>query len=111
VKAGTATRPPGGTTKGRHALTGNQIQLVIAAAHAALAEHGEDIGPSKVTRLVRRFSKVLVRNNLTFDEFLANQAHKRRLMLTDPDLALVFAYAMDPEGEKAVNHVMRERGW
>lgn len=104
-------RPPGGTTKGRHALTGNQMQLVIVAARTALSEHDEEIGPSKVNHLVRRFSKVLVRNDLTFDEFLSNQACKRRLMLTDPELARVFAYFMDPVGERAVNNVMTERGW
>jgi hypothetical protein len=101
----------GGTAKGRVALTGNQLQLVIAAAHKALTASDIEIGPSRVARIVRRFSKALARSHTTFDEFITAEGFQRRLKWEDPELACVFAYLMDPVGESAVNHVMKERGW
>jgi hypothetical protein len=102
--------PPGGSTTARTALTGNQIQLVIAAAHKALSASNIEIGPYKVNKIVRRFTKALVRSRLTFHEFLSDQASQRRLLLRDPELASVIAY-VDPTGEKAVNHVLHQRGY
>ncbi len=102
----TATPRAGGTTTRDNALTGSQIQLVLRAAHAALAASGIDVGPSKVTKVVRRFSHALKRSGLTFHEFLTDQANHRRLILIDPELARVIAYA-DPTGETAVRNVIR----
>jgi hypothetical protein len=103
-----ATPRSGGTTTRSNALTGSQIELVTRAAHKALSVSGIEIGPSKVARIVRRFAKTLARSRLTFHEFLADAANRRRLLLRDPDLARVVAY-LDPVGETAVNNVLRER--
>ena len=100
----------GGNTKGRHALTGAQLEIVLRAAHCALAASGLEITPSKVNRIVRRFSKTLARARLTFHEFLTNEANRTRIALLDPELRYVLPY-FDPIGEKAVNHVMHERGY
>jgi hypothetical protein len=98
---------PGGTTT-RNALTGQQIEMVTRAAHKALAERGEQIGPSKIARVIRRFGHALNRSRMTFHEFLCNEANRPRLLLQDPELVRVIAY-LDPTGETAVNNVLRQR--
>lgn len=106
------TRPPGGTTKGRRALTSQQMELMTRAAHTALSECGVVVGPSKVARLIRRFGHALSRNGVTFHEFLGREvaltAEQRHRLLGHPEWARVIAYA-DPTGETAVNRAMRRR--
>ena len=104
------TRQPGGSTKGRTALTGTQLDLVLRAAHKAMTAADVEISPCKVNKIVRRFSKALVRSGMTFGVFLDNKANQR-WMPGDPIMLLVFDYALDPTGNKAARNVDRERGW
>lgn len=101
---------PGGTTEGRQALTGSQINLMITVAHKVMAESGVVIGPSKVSRIVRRFGQSIARHRMTFHEFLCNEANltpaQRRTIVGHPEWQRVIAY-LDPTGETAVNNVMR----
>lgn len=101
---------PGGTTTGRQALTGSQMELMLRAAHHALAAADVVIGPSKVARIVRRFGVAVSRRGQTFHEFLTNEANltpsQQRRVFANPDLARCIAY-LDPTGETAVNNVMR----
>lgn len=101
---------PGGTTTGRQALTASQLELMTRAAHKALVDCDVVIGPSKVSRLVRKFAKAVSRQGLTFHEFLTNEAHlspsQQRRIVSHPEWAWVIAYA-DPTGETAVNNVLR----
>lgn len=114
----TSPIPPGGTTTGRQALTGVQLEMMLRAAHTALAQCGIDITPMKVNRIVRNFAKALARTGKTFHEFLCDEANatdaQRHLLLLNPEWAKVIAYT-DPTGEKAVNNVMhsasRGRGY
>ena len=109
MNAPAVPRPPGGTTKG-NALTGRQIELLIAATHVALKAADIEVGPSRVARIVHRFKNALARSAMTFHEFLTDETSQRRLKLRDPELARVIAY-MDETGETAARNVDRERGW
>lgn len=100
MSAPTTSRPSGGTTKARAALTGSQIALVTTAAHKALTDCDVEIGPYKVNKIVRRFAKALVRSRMTFHEFLTDVTSQRRLKMSDPDLARVVSY-IDRTGEWA----------
>lgn len=105
----TAPRTPGGTTTGRSALTGSELNLVTKAAYAAMAAMGDDVvSPAKVNKIVRRFAKALARARMTFHEFISDEANRDRI--GDPELSRVIAY-LDPVGEAAVNRVMRARGF
>lgn len=101
---------PGGTTTGRYALTGNQLEAMTRAAHAALVECDVVVGPSKVARLVRRFSSAIAKTGVTFHEFLSGEvrltSEQRHRLLRNPDWSRAIAYC-DPTGETAVNNVMR----
>lgn len=104
---------PGGTTTGRQALTASQLELMTRAAHKALVDCDVVIGPSKVSRLVRKFAKAVSRQGLTFHEFLTNEAHlspvQQRRIVGHPEWARVIAYS-DPTGEAAVSNVLRAQG-
>lgn len=102
------TNSTGGTTTGRDALTREQLQHVIAAAHKALVASDIEIGPSRVARLVHRFKHALRKSRMTFHEFLTDEANRDRIMMKDPELARVLSYA-DPTGERATNNVMRQQ--
>ena len=111
--AALAVTQPGGFTTGRKALTGSQIEAMSRAAHGALDSSGVSIGPAKIARLVRRFSKEMARNGATFHEFLSGHirltTEQRYRLLRNPEWSRVIAYA-DPTGESAVNNVMRGSG-
>lgn len=109
MTASTPTRI-GGTPTGRNALTESQLNLVISAAHTALTGCDEEISPSRVAKVVRRFGVALKRSRLTFHEFLSDSANQIRYVGGDPELTRVIAY-LDRTGENAVNRVMRQRGW
>lgn len=102
-------RPSGGTTTRTNALTGKQLNLVLRAAHRALSANGDTISPSRVNRIVRRFSKALARADVTFHEFLTDEANRKLVVMIDPELAPILPFWRDPVGEKATNNVMRER--
>ena len=86
----------------------------ITAVHAAAANADIRLSPSKVARMVQKFDRVARRSGATFHEFLTREANLPpaavRQMMAHPEWHRVIAYA-DPVGEKAVNHVMRERGF
>lgn len=98
----------GGDTTGRKALAGSQLELIIRAAHKALADSDIAITPMKTNRIVRRFEQALRRSRMTFHEFLTDEANRDRIKMKDPLLSRVLSYA-DPTGERAVNNVMRQR--
>jgi hypothetical protein len=112
VNARNAPRPPGGTTTGRQALTGTQLEAMTRAAHTALNDCGVIVGPSRVARIIRRFAKAISRHGYTFHEFLTNEAaltaEQQHRILGHPEWARCIAYA-DPTGEHAVNRVMNSR--
>ncbi|WP_237112610.1 hypothetical protein [Mycobacteroides abscessus] len=97
----------GGTTS---AEARGQMRHYVQIAHATLAECGIEMSPSKVSRLVRRFSARVERNGWGFFEFFSNavllSAAQRRAVLANPDVARAIAYR-DPTGETAVNNVLR----
>lgn len=103
------TSQSGGSAKGRTALTGTQLDLVLRAAHKAMTVSGVDITPCKVNKIVRRFAKSLARSGMTFGVFLENKANQR-WMPGDPIMRLTISY-IDSTGERACNRVMRERGF
>ena len=112
MTARTAPRPPGGTTTGRPALTGTQLEAMTRAAHTALSECGVIVGPAKVARIIRRFGKAISAHGYTVHEFLTNEAaltaEQQHRILGHPEWARCIAYA-DPTGEHAVNRVMNSR--
>jgi hypothetical protein len=83
--------------------------MVISAAQRALTDGGQDITPARVAKIVQRFSEALRRSRLGWCEFLEAKRNQRWLR-GDPVLMKVIAYC-DPVGERAVNHVLRERGY
>src|SRR6185312_452059 len=93
-----------GSTKGRNALTGNELNLVIAAAHRALLEKANeaDISPCKVAKTCRRFTKMLCRSRMTFHEFLSNKANEVWAQ-GDPVMLRTISY-LDPTGDKAARN-------
>jgi hypothetical protein len=99
----------GGCLPRRNALTGLQLEMVISAAQRALSDEGRDITPSRVAKIVQRFTEALHGSRLGWCEFLEAKRNQRWLR-GDPVLVRVVSY-LDPTGEKAVNRVMRERGW
>lgn len=88
----------------------SQTDRLIVAAHAILDGCGYEMGPNKVSRLVRRFETRVVHNGWDFFDFLANavllDADQRRQALRDPDIVRAISYA-DPTGETAVKNVLR----
>lgn len=105
-----ATLRAGGSTKGRNALTGNELELVITAAHRALLDYApkNDVSPCKVAKMVRQFAKHLKRSGMTFGVFLSNRGNQR-WMQGDPVMNLVWEWAFDPTGNKAARNVDRDR--
>lgn len=99
----------GGNTTGRQALTGSQLEAAVRAAHKVLADCGVTIGPSRVAKIVRRFSTAIARHGMTFHEFLSDEANltsvQRHTIIGHPEWFRVIAYA-DPTGETAVNNVL-----
>lgn len=104
------TTRAGGSTTGRNALTGPELDLIITAAHRALLDYapGQDVSTSKVAKIVRCFAKHLKRSGMTFGVFLENKANQR-WMQGDPLMDLVWKWAADPTGNKAACNVDRER--
>jgi hypothetical protein len=92
----------------------SQTELRVRAAHLALVHCRVEMSASKIRRLVHRFEVSVERNGWTFHEFLFNAANltddQRRTVLCHRTLARLLCYA-DPTGEKAVNHVLHQRGY
>ncbi|WP_231969251.1 hypothetical protein [Mycobacterium sp. E735] len=103
------TKPQSGGTTSAEARS--QTQHAIRATHAILANLGVEMSPSRVSRIVRQYEARVMHNGWTFLDFLTNKlqlsAQQRRRMLADPEMARVTAY-LDPTGETAVNHVLRQ---
>jgi hypothetical protein len=91
-----------------------QTQTLCRHAHVIAAAAGIDIGPSKVSKLVRRYEAQVAHNGWAFWEYVANclllTAEQRAQVVVDPELSRVISY-LDRTGEDAVRHVMRERGY
>jgi hypothetical protein len=89
-------------------------QTLCRHAHVIAAAAGIDIGPSKVSKLVRRYEAQVAHNGWAFWEYVANclllTAEQRAQVVVDPELSRVISY-LDRTGEDAVRHVMRERGY
>ena len=83
-------------------------ELVLRAAHAAIAASGEDVSPRKINRIVQRFWAALSRQHITFHEFLLNETARNRVYAADNGLRCLRGY-LDPTGQKAVNRVMRQQ--
>lgn len=98
-----------GGTKSTEAKT--QTDDLVRRAQIILGACGFPMGPSKVSRLVRRFQYRVEHNGYAFFDFIANAMRlteaQRRAALADPDVAKCIAYA-DPTGEAAVENVMRQ---
>ena len=102
ISAATNPRPPGGTT--------HRIQEAINAAHVLLADHGIEISPFRVSRLVRKFSARAAANGWVFADYLSERielsADQRRRLLRDPNLERIAAYLKgDPVGEEATHNL------
>jgi hypothetical protein len=89
-------------------------QTLCRHAHVIAAAAGIDIGPSKVSKLVRRYETQVAHNGWPFWHFVANAllltAEQRAQLVVDPELSRVISY-LDRTGEEAVRQVMRERGY
>lgn len=86
---------------------------LIRDARIILTNCGVNVGPSKLSRLVRTYQTRVERNGFLFFDFLVNAVQvddvRRRQALAAPDVQRVISYA-DPTGETAVRNVARERG-
>lgn len=108
----TATANPatGGTT---NTEAKRQTEALIRAANLVASNCGLPVGPSKVSKLVRRFRRDVEYKGVPFFDYFANAVHldaqQRRSALANPDVARAISYA-DPTGESAVNNVIRQRG-
>ncbi len=87
----------------------NQIaetQKLVIATHAVFDAAGIAWGPSKVSRLVRRYQHQGSGRRAFFD-YVANvlqmTARQRQEARADPNVVRVLRYA-DPTGEKAAHH-------
>ena len=91
---------------------GQTAKLIIAAQNI-LGACGYPMGPSRVSKLVRRFQHRVEGNGFAFFDFIANAIRlseaQRRRALADPDIARIISY-LDPTGETAVNNVLRKSG-
>jgi hypothetical protein len=89
-------------------------QTLCRHAHVIAAAAGIDIGPSKVSKLVRRYEAQVSHNGWAFWDYVANclllTAEQRAQVVVDPEVSRVISY-LDNTGEEAVRHVMRERGY
>lgn len=93
------------STARRKALTGRQLQQVMIAARAAMDDSDADVSPSKITNMIRRFERALTRTHLSFHQFLASEANRKRVYDLDPGMRVMGDY-LDPTGIVAVNNVM-----
>jgi hypothetical protein len=91
-----------------------QTQTLCRHAHVIAAAAGIDLGPSKVSKLVRRYEHQVADNGWRFWDFIANQllltADQRSRVLADPDAYRTISY-LDRVGEDAVRNVIRRRGY
>ena len=101
--------PASGSTTSRKALTGDELNLIIKAAHRALLDKANeaDVSPCKIAKTCRRFAKMLCRSRMTFHEFLADKANQVWAQ-GDPVMVRTISY-LDPTGDRAARNVDRER--
>src|SRR5258705_10132535 len=81
----------GGCPPRRNALTGLQLEMVISAAQRALTDGGRDITPTRVAKIVQRFTEALRRSRLGWCEFLEAKRNQRWLR-GDPVLVRTITY-------------------
>ena len=69
---------------------------------------------AKVCKLARRFQTSPLSGGFAFFEYVAIEAHldleQRRRVLGRPEVYRAITY-LDPTGERAVEHVLSERGY
>jgi hypothetical protein len=103
------------STSGGSTSTAANTQTLCRHAHVIAAAAGIPVGPSKVSKLVRRYEAQVAHNGWPFWYFIANAlmltAEQRAHLAVDPEVTRIWPHRLDPTGEDAVRNVYRQRGF